>query len=506
SRENARGTGARTSLTFSPSTGASHTPNPATPASQSGFASSQTRHDTGVLQSLAGLTGATVVLLTKTGQRLEGIVASTSGQGDTTGVALKDVKDITNPGATLKNYHFIALTNIESWASGPADSRPSNGDTFRTDTDIGQKKGPVRERELQAWQPGADVPNLTQDEAFNTTGNVSWDQFAINEKLFANFDEDAYTTRLDRSAPDYKEKERKALRIASEILGTATTNLHVLEERGHIVEDTDSNEEKFVFHMLSEAVSVIIYNRYGAVVRGSNAYISPLARKQAAMGSTTAINAPKAEAPKIAVNGPDDIPTPPSKTSTPAPVAAPSATSQVPTNKPPVDPLPAFNDFVVNEKHRLTQKRQALVRSEMDKKTSELMKFGQSFKLNKPIPEDIVPILAKDEEKQRAIREKAILDAQSSQARSIGLPSPANATRGIPPNVKPDASRKLAAVAKTNKVDKSIQTADVSVKVYADADIQAQLDPQLRSNSSALSSLLTILREKKNHLSVVSSM
>jgi hypothetical protein len=56
SRENARGTGARTSLTFSPSTGASHTPNPATPASQSGFASSQTRHDTGLLQSLAGLT------------------------------------------------------------------------------------------------------------------------------------------------------------------------------------------------------------------------------------------------------------------------------------------------------------------------------------------------------------------------------------------------------------------------------------------------------------------
>jgi hypothetical protein len=116
-----------------------------------------------------------------------------------------------------------------------------------------------------------------------------------------------------------------------------------------------------------------------------------------------------------------------------------------------------------------------------------------------------VPILAKDEEKQRAIRIKATLDAQSSQARTI---------RGVPPNVKPDASRKLADIAKMNKVDKSIQTADVSVKVnqvrmeqnirlillqkvYADADIQAQLDPQLRSNSSALSSLLTILREKK---------
>ena len=35
------------------------------------------------------------------------------------------------------------------------------------------------------------------------------------------------------------------------------------------------------------------------------------------------------------------------------------------------------------------------------------------------------------------------------------------------------------------------------LKVYADAEVQAQLDPQLRSNTSPLSSLLSILREKK---------
>ena len=34
------------------------------------------------------------------------------------------------------------------------------------------------------------------------------------------------------------------------------------------------------------------------------------------------------------------------------------------------------------------------------------------------------------------------------------------------------------------------------LKVYADAEVQAQLDPQLRSNTSPLSSLLSILREK----------
>ncbi|KAF8626975.1 hypothetical protein AX15_004568 [Amanita polypyramis BW_CC] len=449
-RGNTWGSGARASPTFSPSSNASRTPNPATPASQSGFSSlpqsNGSRYDgpqDRVLQSLAGLTGTTIVLSTKTSHRYEGVVASTGGEGDTTGVTLKDAKELTNPGASLKDHLFIASTNIDTWSSGPADSRPSNGDTFRTDTDISQKKGLIRERELQAWQPSTDAPGLPlghSDDTFGAAGNVSWDQFAVNEKLFGvrtNFDEEAYTTKLDRSGADFRERERKAQRIANEILGSTSTNSHVLEERGIIVEENESNEEE----------------KYGAVVRGSNAYIPPPARKQAAMASAPINNVSKAETPKIAVNGPDgaQISTPPSKTSTPAPAPSASSAGQAPAlaNKPPADPLPAFRDFVVNEKQRLTQKRQALVRSEMDKKIAELMKFGQNFKLNKPIPEDLVPILAKDEEKQRAIREKASLDAQSTQARSIGAPSPANATRGVPTNVKPDASRKLAAATAT---------------------------------------------------------
>jgi hypothetical protein len=405
--------------------------------------------------------------LTKTAQRYEGVISSTTGEGDTTGVTLKDVKDVSNPGAPLRDHLFIASTNIDSWSSGPADSRPPNGDTFRTDTDISQKKGVIRERELQAWQPGSDAANLSPgstDDAFGTTGNSQWDQFAVNEKLFGvktNFDEDVYTTKLDRSAPDFKERERKAQRIANEILGTTTNNPHILEERGHIIDDGDSNEEE----------------KYGAVVRGSNAYIPPPARRQAVMASASANNALKPETPKISVNGPDGTQVQ-SKPSTPAPAPAAASTSSTatgqastPTNKPPADPLPAFRDFVVNEKQRLTQKRQALVRSEMDKKIAELVKFGQSFKLNKPIPEDLVNILAKDEEKQRAIREKATMDAQSNTARSIGAPSPANATRGVPANVKPEASRKLAAataakppIAVVTQASSSAQKAAPSVK------------------------------------------
>ena len=53
--------------------------------------------------------------------------------------------------------------------------------------------------------------------------------------------------------------------------------------------------------------------------------------------------------------------------------------------------------------------------------------------LNKPIPDDLVPILAKDEQKQKQIREKTSKDATSASARTIGVNSVLNPTPGNPP-------------------------------------------------------------------------
>ncbi|KAF8071968.1 hypothetical protein FPV67DRAFT_1483313 [Lyophyllum atratum] len=414
--------GARASPTFTPPPNnpprTQGTASPATanfpPLAQPNGSRPDAGHDR-VLQSLSGLTGTTITISTKTAQRYEGVIASTSGEGDTTGVTLKDVKEISNPGAPLKETLFVASTNIDTWSSGPADAKPSNGETFRTDTDISQRKGGGRERELQQWSAGADALS-TDDDTFGPLNNTSWDQFAVNEKLFGvktNFDENLYTTKLDRSAADFKERERHAQRIANEIIGAGTNNPHIAEERNLNVDDSGVNEE----------------DKYGAVVRGTNAYVPPGARKPGAFSppvSSAVLSTTAAEIPKVSINGPDGT-TLPSHTQSPASSKAPSP---APTNKPPADPLPAFRDFVTNEKQRLTQKRQALVKSEMDKRMAELVKFSQSFKLNKPIPDDLVPILAKDEEKQRAIREKATKDAASNQARSIGATAPANAARG----------------------------------------------------------------------------
>ncbi|TFK28121.1 hypothetical protein FA15DRAFT_665603 [Coprinopsis marcescibilis] len=419
-------TGARASPTFSPS----NTPRPQNPQSPNsastfpslGHANGNVRVDPQrdrVLHSLAGLTGTTVVLTTKTGQRYEGVVASTASEGDTSGATLKDVKDVANPGAPLKDHLFIPSTNIDSYTSGPADSKPTNGDSFRTDVEISAKRGVGRERELQAWVPSGDGnagATLGDEDTFGpNTGSGAWDQFTANETLFgvkASFDEDVYTTRIDRNAPDFKERERNAQRIANEIMGTTTNNPHVAEERG-LVDDSGINEE----------------DKYGAVVRGAGAYVPPGARSKTGnivLPGPPVQSSPNPEIPKVSVNGPDGT-VAPAKIPSPAPGgAAPNV-----ANKPPADPLPAFRDFVTNEKQRLNQKRQALVKSEMEKRMAELVKFSQNFKLNKPMPDDLVSILAKDEDKQKAIREKASKDAASAQARVIGASTPATASRGV---------------------------------------------------------------------------
>ncbi|OSD06559.1 hypothetical protein PYCCODRAFT_946515 [Trametes coccinea BRFM310] len=411
-----------------------------------------------VLQKISGLTGTTITISTKTNMRLEGVVSSTTGEGDTQGVTLKDVKEISNPGAPLRESFFVAATNIQDWSSGPADAKMPNGaDSFKTDTDISKAQA-RRERELQAWQPepeanpsGAPAPGQTttrntDEETFGPgASGGTWDQFAVNEKLFGitgSFPEELYTTKLDRNAPDFAEKERKAQQIANEIMGTATNNPHIAEERilNLNADGSNANEE----------------DKYGAVVRGANAYVPPGARKANANATTPPA---KTELPKVAVNAPDGSAVPQTSTTSSTPSAskvpspAPGATAGGGAAKQPADAVPAFRNFVSTEKDRLLKKKQALMKSEMDKRLSDLVNFSKSFKLNKPIPDDLVPILAKDEEKQRLIKEKTVRDAEDQRARAIGVSSTLAAAplaRAVPPSagIAPSASKPGAETAR----------------------------------------------------------
>ncbi|KAL5082665.1 hypothetical protein RYX36_011086 [Vicia faba] len=102
-------------------------------------------------------------------------------------------------------------------------------------------------RELKPWVPDEDdlqCPEL--ENIFDGQRNRGWDQFETNKALFgvkSTFNEELYTTKLEKG-PQTRELEVQALRIAREIEGEETRDLHLAEERGlHFDEDFDIDEE-----------------------------------------------------------------------------------------------------------------------------------------------------------------------------------------------------------------------------------------------------------------------
>ncbi|KAG8915054.1 hypothetical protein FRC01_003805 [Tulasnella sp. 417] len=165
--------------------------------------------------------------------------------------------------------------------------------------------------------------------------------------------------------------------------------------------------------------------------------------------------------PKVSVNPPEGSAERPAEQPNGTSQSTPNGTSDQATTTPPngangakpkdLGVIASFRDFVSSEKERMTQKKQALVKHEKDKRLSELIEFSKSFKLKQTIPDDLVPILAKDGDKQKAIVEKAAKDAEDRKARTIGvaIPPPAGALPipnaiVVPPQAPISASSKVA--------------------------------------------------------------
>lgn len=115
----------------------------------------------------------------------------------------------------------------------------------------------VEERELERWIPDSDDPqcNELEDIFDGSWNNRKWDQFETNAALFgvkSTFDEELYTTKLQRG-PQMKELELEASRIAKEIEGETTVDIHLAEERGLNLYDNFGLDEE---------------SRYSAVSRG----------------------------------------------------------------------------------------------------------------------------------------------------------------------------------------------------------------------------------------------
>ncbi|CAK7564526.1 MAG: poly(A)-binding protein binding protein [Sporothrix epigloea] len=113
-------------------------------------------------------------------------------------------------------------------------SRPTNGQRpgFRTDTAISNSRT-GGDRNLRRWVGDGPADLDGSLESASSSGG-KWDQFAENERLFGlktDYNENFYTTAIDRSHPQYSERLAKADRAAREIERSVPTTAHVAEER-----------------------------------------------------------------------------------------------------------------------------------------------------------------------------------------------------------------------------------------------------------------------------------
>ncbi|KAI1922181.1 poly(A)-binding protein binding protein [Ophidiomyces ophidiicola] len=416
--------------------------------------------------------GANTIITTKSGEKYSGIFSGSVLESNETSFVLKMTRlfsleqDSVQPNGTSNHTSpyvgpgpdhkmvFDAQDVADVAVEGVSTSGmvPKEQNAFRTDTDISGNQ-PGRERELQRWEPGTDAVVEMSLEASGSAG--TWDQFETNARLFgatSSYDENLYTTRIDRSDPSYKRKEAEAARIAREIESTDTDNIHIREERNLIHPQDDMGEE----------------DKYSGVRRGDfpplqtggpNKYTPPARRPP--MGHPTVPGAPVDPAiisaqvaqPRLAptksashtyreaeqklpdkptdvvtskdtspdANKPTDLPKPASTSELPDTEGKHTAVKPMPNlTIPPkrtnmenaatnveTEVLDQFRQFANSEKLKLQERRRNQAQYDRTIKLNELVKFSKNFKLGTPVPKDLVPILAKDPNKQEEIVQKA---------------------------------------------------------------------------------------------------
>jgi len=335
---------------------------------------------------------------------------------------------------------------------------PTTPSTFRTDTAI-SAQAPSAQRPLEKWQPDIAPTSGGMSGTLETKGG-HWDQFAANERMFgvkSSYHEEIYTTKLDRSHPEFERRLKEADSIAREIEGKVSLNPHLAEERGQAVDDSGIDEEDkyagVIRSSVSQAPSQPPVLGYAAAAAVGLKYTPPGKRAAAAAavaGDPSIISSKlrtTMDSEKLATEAKSALPLPPTATpsasspvssTTPAP-SNPNVTPHTPTptstptttttatngsaitttttttkDEPPSGPptaTPQIQDlsqkFLKEEKVKLKRARNLIGTKEKQRQFAEFAEFSNSLTLNMPVPQDLLPILAgKDPAKQKALVEK----------------------------------------------------------------------------------------------------
>mgnify|MGYP001062796802 CR=1 FL=1 len=157
--------------------------------------------------------------------------AAVVGSADAPVTMWFDQKDI----VSVSSLGGIDITKL---SGGGATSR------FETDTGISGARGAKDGRDLVRWTPDDDASGAIESlDAVESKGSGgAWNQFEANERLYGvktSFELEDYTTKLDRSGADFEARQRQAARLAAEIEGQSSDNVHLKEERGQAVEQDE---------------------------------------------------------------------------------------------------------------------------------------------------------------------------------------------------------------------------------------------------------------------------
>lgn len=361
---------------------------------------------------LAKAVGSVVTATVTSGAQYQGVLVGANADGDL-GIALKfvekiasaegeDEEDDKSDGGTRFEQLLILPKDLADIDLGKLDLSAEKLDSsvaketkgFKTDTDISStnSKSESFARELTPWQPDEDDIQTSLEDLENTHDS-NWDQFAVNEQKFgvqSTYDERYYTTSIDRAMPNYDQIEKKADKLAKEIMNEGASSVHVAEERGLKVDDSGMDEE----------------DKYSGVDRtNNNKYKPPQLRQQ---------NKKLPQDPAIISS---------SLRKQPASSASPSSASSNATTNKKDDRQHIENklagdlrQFVNQEQERVQQKRLHYHKKEMTEQLEGLKQFSASYKITAPVPDDLIPILSKSKEKQDQIKHRALSSPSSEKS------------------------------------------------------------------------------------------
>jgi hypothetical protein len=206
----------------------------------------------------ASATAAAVVTL-RHGKLVEGSSAATRAEGKESRGS-KPVQALSIPVSKLVSV--VPKEQATSKATGPAltvaTSQPKKAAEkvsidFATDSEISfgsyEQSGPGRELKRFSDFAPSEVVGRRKASAFGEeelAPSQRWNQFDDNKRLFGvttSFNEDDYTTKINKKDPNFAKRMAEAARIAAEIESAESSNPHVREERGLPILDRDGDEE-----------------------------------------------------------------------------------------------------------------------------------------------------------------------------------------------------------------------------------------------------------------------